>query len=130
MRKSTLLLAMAIAVCMLGMTAVLADQPTKSITLFGDDALARLQQSNPRHYAIARRILAAADEICAAAKTDLIPVKFDDHEVFCAKGIWLTSNPPKRYLQFQIEDTAYRALVVARSTAPKFDRGPLRAVPP
>ena len=139
MRKSTLLLAIEVAICTLATTAVLADQNiqplgttpqwTKSVSLYGDDALARLKQSNPRHYAIARRILAAADEICEAAKTDVIPVKFDDQDVFCAKGIWLTSNPPKRYLQFRIEDTAYSALVVGRITAPRLEGGPLRALP-
>jgi hypothetical protein len=139
MRKSTLRLAMAVAVCTLATGAVLADQNfqllgptptwTKSISLNGDDALARLQQSNPRHYAIARRILAAADEICDRAKTSVIPVKFDDHDVFCAKRMWLTSNPPKRYLQFQIEDTVYSALVVARMAAPKLEGGPLRPRP-
>jgi hypothetical protein len=140
MRKSSLLLAMGVAVWTLATTAVLADpnilplgttpQWTRSVTLYGPDALARLQRSNPRHYAIARRILAAADEICDAAKTDVIPVKFDDHDVFCAKGFWLTSNPPKRYLQFRIEDTAYSALVVGRITAPKLEGGPLRPAPP
>jgi len=134
-----MLFAMGIVSCSLATTAPLADQNvqprgtppkwTKSISLYGDDALARLQQSNPRHYAIARQILAAADEICDAAKTDVIPVKFDAHDVFCAKGIWLTSNPPKRYLQFQIEDTSYTALVVGRITAPKLAGGPLRPRP-
>jgi hypothetical protein len=140
MRISTALFAIGIVSGSLATTAVRADQNiqllgsapqwTKSASLNAQGALARLQQSNPRHYAIARRILAAADEICDAAKTNVIPVKFDDHDVFCAKGIWLTSNPPKRYLQFQIEDTVYTANVVARITAPKFDDGPARAAPP
>ena len=134
MRISTVLFAMGIMSCSLAATAVLADQniqllAAKSVSLNGDDALARLQQSNPRHYAIARRILAAADEICDAAKTDVIPVKFDDQDVFCAKEYWLTSNPPKRFLQFQIEDTSYSALVVARIAAPKLEGGPLRPRP-
>ena len=55
-------------------------------------------------------------------RPNVIPVKFDAHDVFCAKGMWLTSNPPKRYLQFQIDDTIYSALVVARITAPKLGR--------
>jgi hypothetical protein len=139
MRISTVAFAMGIVSCSLATTAVLADQNslllgpapkwTKSVSLYGEDALARLQQSNPRHYAIARKILAAADEICDAAKTDIIPVKFDDHDVFCAKGMWLTSNPPRRYLQFQIDDTVYSALVVAQITAPKLEGGPLRPRP-
>jgi hypothetical protein len=139
MRKSTLLLAMGVAVCTLATSTVLADQNiqllgatpkwTKSVSLYGDDALAKLQQSNPRHYAIARRILAAADEICDAAKTDVIPVKFEDHDVFCANRLWLTSNPPRRYLQFRIEDTVYSALVVGRITPPKLDDGPALAAP-
>jgi hypothetical protein len=50
--------------------------------------------------------------------------------VFCSQGFWLTSNPPKRYLQFQIDDTAYSALVVGRIAAPKFTGGPAIAAPP
>ena len=121
MRKSTVLFAMGIAACTLATAAVFADQHiqflgtpskwSKSVSLNADDALARLQRSNPRHYAIARRILAAANEICDAAKTDLIPVKFAGQDVFCAQGFWLTSNPPKRNLQFQIDDTRYSALI-------------------
>jgi len=131
MRKSTLLLAMGVAVCTLATTAVLADQNiqllgaaskwTKSVSLNADDALARLQQSNPRHYAIVRRVLASANEICDAGKTGVIPAKFDAEDIYCAQSLWLTSNPPKRYLQFRIEDTVYSALVAVRDTRAKLE---------
>jgi hypothetical protein len=121
MRKSTALFAMGIAVGALATATVFADQKiqflgsapkwTKSASLNTADALANLLRTNPRHYAIARRILAAANEICDSAKMDAVPVKFDGQDVFCARGFWLTSNPPKRFLQFQIDDTRYSALV-------------------
>jgi hypothetical protein len=131
MRKSTVLLAIGITACALATAAAFADQNiqflgtpskwSKSVFLNTDDALARLQQSNPRHYAIARRILAAANEICDAAKTDVIPVKFAGQDVFCAQGFWLTSNPPKRHLQFQIDDTRYLALVTVPDKGAKLE---------
>jgi hypothetical protein len=94
------------------------------------DALEKLRTSNPRHYAIARRILAAADEICEATKAGTIATKYDAQDISCARSFWLTSNPPKRFLQFRIDDTAYSALVVALLPAPKFNDGPDIATPP
>ncbi|HEY6455234.1 MAG TPA: hypothetical protein VIY90_08125 [Steroidobacteraceae bacterium] len=101
-----------------------------AISLSGDDALARLRVSNPRHYAIAVQILAAADEICDATKASPVPAKFDAEDIDCAQGLWLTSYPPRRYLQFRIEDTAYSALVVVRIAAPKLEGGPLTSPAP
>lgn len=91
------------------------------VSLSGEDALARLRVSNPRHYAIAVQVLAAANEICDAAKTGPVATMFDASDVFCAQGFWATSNPPKRYLQFRIDDTDYSALVVTHLAPPKLE---------
>jgi hypothetical protein len=99
------------------------------VSLSGEDALSRLRVSNPRHYAIAVQVLAAANEICNATKTGPVATKFDAKDVFCAQRFWATSNPPKRYLQFRIDDTAYSALVVTRIAAPTLDDGPAITAP-
>ncbi len=130
MRKSTLLLAIGLASYALALSVPAAEPPT-FLTASGqapsgeqlryqrlDDqqALEDLQQSNPRHYAIARRILAAAKEICDAGKGDTIPIKFDAKYVTCEHSLWLTSLPPKRALEFRIDDTVYSVLVIVRDT--------------
>jgi hypothetical protein len=130
MRKSTLLLAIGIATFALA-TAATAAAPPLFIGASGpptweqltykklDDqgALERLQHSNPRHYAIARRILAAANEICDASQGGPIPTKFDARDIACLRSLWLASNPPKRQLSFRIDDTVYSALVIADTHA-------------
>ena len=142
MRKATLLLAIGIASCPLAMAAPpnvvpfsdLAQMPAAPPVTYRklDDqaALDSLQRTNPRHYAIARRILAAANEICDATKGDPVPIKYDAKFVVCASSFWLTSNPPKRALQFRIDDTVYSALVTVANLHPWFDpRMPLRPAP-
>jgi hypothetical protein len=143
MRKSTLLLAIGIATCPLAVAAPPNVVPIRDLAqmpaavpltykkLDDQDALERLQRSNPRHYAIARRILAAANEICDASKADPVPIKYDAKYVVCASSFWLTSNPPKRALQFRIDDTVYSALVTVADLHPWSDpRMPLRSAPP
>ena len=144
MRKSTLLLAIGIGIvtCPLAMAAppnvvpfselalMPPSQPLSYKKLDDQAALDDLQRTNPRHYAIARRILAAANEICDATKGDPVPIKYDAQFVVCASSFWLTSNPPKRALQFRIDDTVYSALVTVANRHPWFDpRMPLRQAP-
>ncbi len=127
MRKSTLILVLGIVTSLLTM-AVPAAEPNVVVFPPGqgpqweqlthqrlDDAAAleNLQHSNPRHYAIARRILAAANDICDASKDRLILTKYDAKTISCAQRFWLTSFPAKRALEFRIDDTVYSALVVA-----------------
>ncbi len=123
MRKSTLLLAIGIATCPLALAAppdllgvgeagqTLPAQPLTYRRLDDQDALDNLQATNPRHYAIARRILAAASEICDASKASPVRTLFHAKYVACTAGFWLTSNPPKHELSFRIDETVYSALV-------------------
>lgn len=89
------------------------------VLLDGDEALAKLQISNPRHYAIARRIFAAATEICNLGDAEPILTKYGADYIGCARGLWLTSNPPKREIFFHIDDTAYSARVVVKELGTK-----------
>jgi hypothetical protein len=93
--------------------------PQKTVWLDEADALARLQVANPRHYQIARQILASAERICKASKPELLAMKFAARDIACSQALWLTSNPPKHALHFQIEDTTYSVLVTVRNLAPK-----------
>jgi hypothetical protein len=131
MRVSALLVAMGMASGALATAAPAAEPPTlpaadqtpmqplKYRRLDSEDALENLRSSNPRHYAIARKILAAANEICDAQKGAPLRMKFEAHDVGCTSSFWFTSNPPKRALRFRIEDTVYTALVEVRNLGAK-----------
>ena len=118
MRITTLVLAIGIASGALVTAAVAADptqqKPPKYERLDTQDALDTLRSINPRHYAIARKILTAANEICDARIGEPMRMKFDAQDVRCASSFWYTSNPPKRALSFRIDDTVYSALVEVR----------------
>jgi hypothetical protein len=131
MRVSALLVAIGITSCLVATAAPGAD-PTvvpapdtspykllKVVRLDSADALDSLRTSNPRHYAIARKILAAANEICDAQKVAPMRMKFDAQNIGCLSAFWLTSNPPKRALSFRIDDTLYTALVEVRNLGAK-----------
>jgi hypothetical protein len=132
MRLTTLLAATSVAVVMTasaapppgneadpGAAQALSPWPYANQSLNSPDALERLRQSNPRHYAIARRILAAANQICDAGEAGLIPTQYDAQQLSCSRGMWLASNPPKRQLTFRIENTVYTALIAVRVSGAK-----------
>jgi hypothetical protein len=108
MRFSTTLL----VIGMLTIPLAMAEPAIDYVSLDGPNALEQVQQSNPRHYAIIRRVLADASEICRAREPEVIAMKFDARDVNCGRDLWLTSNPPKRVLQFRIDNTFYSARVV------------------
>jgi hypothetical protein len=84
-------------------------------------ALEELRQSNPSHFAEAQRVLAAASTLCApgalrAWETLRLP------EASCKEAFLRTSNPPKREISFQLDETLYVALVTVRDAAPEMHR--------
>ncbi|HEV2702148.1 MAG TPA: hypothetical protein VGV09_10990 [Steroidobacteraceae bacterium] len=123
MRITSLIFAIGIASCALAMAAPAAEppqlKPHKYERLDSQDALDSLKSANPRHYAIARKILADANEICDAQKAAPMRMKFEAQDVGCASSFWYTSNPPKRILSFRIDDTVYSALVEMRNLGAK-----------
>lgn len=130
MRISALVIALGITSCLVA-AAPAAEPPTlpsadpgatvplKHRRLDSQDELDHLRTSNPQHYAIARKILAAANEICDAQKGKPMRMRFDAQELRCTSAFWLTSNPPKRMLSFKIDDTVYSALVEVRNLGAK-----------
>ena len=88
------------------------------VYLDGPSALARLEASNPEHYARAERILASANHLCRAGAAEMQYAGADEHSFTC--GAFLkTSNPPKRQISFRLDDTRYVALVTITDDAPK-----------
>jgi hypothetical protein len=94
--------------------------PTRTVHL-NRLALEELRQSNPSHYAEAQRVMAAASTLCApgalrAWETLRLP------EATCKEAFLRTSNPPKREISFQLDETLYVALVTVRDAAPEMRR--------
>ena len=103
--------------------------PHPAVRLDTLDALNALQRANPRHYAIARKILAAAAEICDGDQGKVISMKFDAQYVGCQSSFWMESNPPKRWLSFVIDDIPYSALVEVHLKVKVRPSDPAWAVP-
>jgi hypothetical protein len=133
MRISALVFAIGMASCALATAGPPAADPSavswaaqspykqlNVVRLDTKEALDNLRSTNPRHYAIARKILAAANQICDARDAAPLRMKFAAQDVGCLSSFWLTSFPPKRSLSFKIDDTIYTALVEVRDLHAKF----------
>jgi hypothetical protein len=106
---TTLLLAVQVAVAF----------PYKVVYLDGAVDLARLRATNPTHYARAERILAAANELCRPQAGDVSYARFEARDIRCSDMLLRTSNPPKRQINFTLDDTIYIALVVITDDPPR-----------
>jgi len=92
-----------------------------------------LKKSNPRHYAQAQRVMAAAGALCAPGSMQAWKV-MRMPPGRCTGAFLKTSNPPKREISFQLDDTLYIALVTLRDSGPEFHRadqddGPMMVIP-
>jgi hypothetical protein len=111
-----LVVAAAWASAAFGQTAPKAVPPRTNVvpqqTVHLDDAadLEHLRQTNFAHYLRARRILAAANEICRAGPPQTLRARFVDADPECG-DMWMTSYPPKKMLSFHLDHVHYLALV-------------------
>jgi hypothetical protein len=80
--------------------------------------LARLQATNPAHYARARRLIEAANVLCPPRQAKLQGADLDSRRVACGH-VFLTSNPPKREITFTLDGTRYAALVAITADPPR-----------
>ena len=85
--------------------------PPRTVYLYGATDLDHLRDTNLNHYLRARKILAAANEICRPGKDTTHYARFDGADPHCLALIWKTSNPPKKQLEFHLDEVRYIALV-------------------
>ena len=116
--------AFALGTALLFATCVLADDfksvPARpTVFLSGPTSLSALRKSNPNHYARAERIMAAANELCQPGPPHIDYARFDAREISCASAVFKTSNPPKKSIEFTLDDTHYIALVTLTDFAPQ-----------
>lgn len=104
------------AVLYAGVTDANAARERRVVYLNGPEAMAELEKTNPRHYAIARKILAAGPELCEAGAPRIYKATLGAEEISCSGFLLRTSNPPKKQISFELEDATYIALVVVKGS--------------
>ena len=98
------------------------------VHLNGVADLEHLRATNFSHYLRARKILAAANEICQPGPAQTFPTRFSSDYPSC-EGMWLTSYPPKKHLTFHLDDVGYVALVSVTVSGGKLEELRARAAP-
>lgn len=93
--------------------------PPKVMYLDGASSLARLRATNPTHFALAQRIISAANQLCRPGPDEVLPARLHARDFSCARMLLKTSNPPKREITFRLDDTRYIALVVVTDDPPR-----------
>jgi hypothetical protein len=104
--------------------------PTRKwVHLNGAADLEHLRATNFNHYVRAQPILAAANELCQPGPPHSYPTRFNGNHVSCESMFWLTSNPPKKVLEFHLDDVGYIAVVSVTVSGGKMVKGPLMGAP-
>ncbi len=98
---------------------VAAAFPSQVVYLNGPADLDRLRATNPAHYARAEKIIAAANELCRPEPGAISYARFQAKEISCSDMLLRTSNPPKRQINFTLDDTLYIALVAITDDPPR-----------
>ena len=81
--------------------------------------LEQLRETNPDHYARARRILAAANHLCRPHAPEVYFARLGVRDLSCAPMLLLTSNPPQWRLGFRLDRTCYVASVFVTDDPPR-----------
>jgi hypothetical protein len=89
-----------------------------TVYLNGVADLEHLRETNFHHYLRAKKILAAANEICRPkpGKQGTYPARFKGADPQCG-SMWMTSLPPKKQLRFHLDGIYYVALVTVTGNA-------------
>jgi hypothetical protein len=83
----------------------------KTVYLYGATDLEHLRDTNFDHYLRAQRILADGNKLCRPGPPTVHYAQFDAKDLHCQSLLLMTSNPPKKQLEFQLDDVHYVALI-------------------
>jgi hypothetical protein len=103
-------------------TTASAPSVSATATVYLDTAAswARLHDQNPRHYARAELLVAAANRQCKPGVPAVQPTDGNsDRLERCEMLLLRTSNPPKRELTFVLDRTRYIAIVAITDDPPR-----------
>jgi len=85
--------------------------PGKVVRLNGAADLERLRDTNFNHYQRAEKIIADGSKLCSPGLPTLqLAAQYGAKDMSC-DNLLLTSNPPKKLLEFRLDDTQYIALI-------------------
>jgi hypothetical protein len=88
------------------------------VYLNGPEAMAELERTNPKHYEIAKLILASGPKLCEPGAPRVYQLYMGADEITCSNFLLRTSNPPKKQISFELEDAVYIALMVVEGAEP------------
>ncbi len=106
--------------------AVPAKPVPKTVYLYGAADLDHLRDTNFNHYQRAQRILAAGNQLCRPGPPTLQYSEWDAQDLRCEALLLRTSNPPKRQLEFRLDDVRYVALVTLTNDQPHMVKADVR----
>jgi hypothetical protein len=121
-RVVALALSLASALPVLADDVTVQPAPRQHVYLWSPVDVGRLRTSNPDHYARAQKILAAADQLCRPGPGVLQFTEAGGKDVSCDGMLLRTSNPPKREIDFTLDDTRYSALITVTDDPPRLIR--------
>lgn len=88
------------------------------VRLYGAADLDRLRATNFNHYQRAEKIIAAGNKLCRPGAPALqLAAALGASDMSCAANL-LTSNPPKKLLDFRLDSTRYIALITITGDQP------------
>ena len=89
------------------------------VHLYTTADLDHLRETNLNHYQRAEKIIAAGNRLCRPGAPVLqFAARFGATDMSCAANL-LTSNPPKKLLNFRLDSTRYIALITITDDQPR-----------
>jgi hypothetical protein len=80
----------------------------------------QLKQDRPKHYSAIVEVLQVAERVpCQHRELEIVSARYDIRDLSCTP-VLLTSNPPKRRVQFALEGISYVAIVTLTNASAEF----------
>lgn len=93
--------------------------PARVVRLYSTADLEQLRARNFNHYQRAEKIIAAGNKLCRPGAPALqLAAQYGASDTRCADDL-LTSNPPKKLLDFRLDNTRYIALITITDDQPR-----------
>ena len=103
---------------LLALAAAVSVVPTLAaqVDLDRPGVLDQLKVERPKHYEAVTEVLRASERMpCREGEMRVLKAKFELKELAC-NALLMTSYPPKRRVNFEVEGTAYVAVVTVKGT--------------
>jgi hypothetical protein len=93
---------------------------SRPIDLDVPGVIEQLKQDRPKHYSAIVEVLQVAERVpCQHRELEIVSARYDIRDLSCTP-VLLTSNPPKRRVQFALEGISYVAIVTLTNASAEF----------